>query len=761
MKRIIFLLAIVFSLASQAQKANFEAAFKYKGDNLSKYVDLYQSINWIGESSYFYYKYSSVDGIKYYICNAKTKSKKELFDVNDLAIKITEITHQACDIYNFNIYPQVNLKKNIFTFRIHKHELEYNMITKKLSIHKKEKANNQRPAYKRSKEPWKRYPKDSSCYVYALDHNLYWGKKGDKEAKQITFDGEKYFSFAGKRDVDTEGKTYPSLTFFGDSKKAYKLRIDKRKIGECFLINSLSKHPKLKTYKFPYPGDKYVENYYLTILDTKTGKVIHPDISKYPDQKVKIRWCDKNENSKYLYFTRKSRTCDQMDLCRVDTETGEVFEIIHEVSKPYLMDQLFHVEIMNDGEDILWWSERTGWGQYYLYNKDGKLKNALTKEKFVCDKPMKIDRENRVLYFAAYGRDKSIQPSYKMFYKVNFDGTGFRLLTPGNGTHDMNIASNNEYISDKMSRADLEPVTIIRDMNGKKIMEIEKPDMSMLYQTGWKKPEIIKVKAADMKTDLYGIMYKPFDFDPKKKYPIISNVYPGPQDDLIPKAFTIDDNQNSSLAQLGFIVIKMEHRGSSVYRNKHYHNFGYGNLRDYALADDKSAIEQLADRYDFIDIDRVGIYGHSGGGFMSTAAILTYPDFYKVAFAASGNHDNNIYTRWWNETHHGVKQIEKKHGKDSVSYEFKIKVPTNMELAKNLKGDLMLLTGDYDINVHPSHTYRMVNALIKANKRFDLMVLPGKDHGVQCDYYYNLIKYYFAEKLLGDTRKNIDMYNIK
>ena len=221
---------------------------------------------------------------------------------------------------------------------------------------------------------------------------------------------------------------------------------------------------------------------------------------------------------------------------------------------------------------------------------------------------------------------------------------------------------------------------------------------------------------------------------------------------FVPQSFTLDDNGNESLAQLGFIVINVGFRGSCFTRGRNYHCFGYGNLRDYALADCKFVIEQLANRYPFIDLDRVGIYGHSGGGFMAAASILTYPDFYKVAVAASGNHDNNIYTKWWGETYHGVKMHEKKVEKrDSVVYSFESKIPTTIELAKNLKGKLLLITGDMDINVHMAHTIRLANALMQANKRFDLMLIPGADHGLGSPYYVNLIRYYFVENLFDET----------
>ena len=314
------------------------------------------------------------------------------------------------------------------------------------------------------------------------------------------------------------------------------------------------------------------------------------------------------------------------------------------------------------------------------------------------------------------------------------------------------------YMVDNYSRVDLEPVSVLRDNNGKVLMELARPDLKRLYETGWKMPERFTVKAKDGVTDLYGVMWKPFDFDSTRKYPVISYVYPGPQTEATPFDFTVNGSYNMALAQVGFIVVNFGHRGGSPQRNKWYHTYGYGNLRDYALPDDKYGLEQLADRYSFIDISKVGIFGHSGGGFMSTAALCYYPDFYTAAVSSSGNHDNNIYNKWWGETHNGVKE-EKKTVKDSVKGDreestFKSRVAANQELAKNFKGYLLLVTGDIDNNVHPGNTFRMANALIEAGKNFDLIVLPGQRHGYAYkagDFYQRRMWYHFAKYLLGDS----------
>jgi dipeptidyl aminopeptidase/acylaminoacyl peptidase len=276
-----------------------------------------------------------------------------------------------------------------------------------------------------------------------------------------------------------------------------------------------------------------------------------------------------------------------------------------------------------------------------------------------------------------------------------------------------------------------------------------------MFEAGYKFPQIVKVKADDGITDLYGVMYKPFDFDSTKKYPVIAYVYPGPQTEAVNKAFVRGMDRIDRLAQLGFIVVTVGNRGGHPSRSKWYHNYGYGNLRDYGLADRKVAIEQLADRYTFIDINRVGIEGHSGGGFMSTAAMLVYPDFFKVAVSSSGNHENNVYNRWWSEKHHGVKEQVSEKGDTSFLYA----IEKNSELAKNLKGRLMLVTGDIDNNVHPANTIRMANALIKANKRFDFVLMPGQRHayGDMTEYFFWLRADYYSKWLLGDFSQPVDM----
>jgi dipeptidyl aminopeptidase/acylaminoacyl peptidase len=280
--------------------------------------------------------------------------------------------------------------------------------------------------------------------------------------------------------------------------------------------------------------------------------------------------------------------------------------------------------------------------------------------------------------------------------------------------------------------------------------ELEKADLSQLLAAGYRFPERFKVKAADGVTDLYGVMYKPFDFDSTKVYPVCDYVYPGPQVEANNISWSSGMTRTDRLAQLGFVVITVGNRGGHPNRSKWYHNYGYGNLRDYGLEDQKYALEQLVARHSFMDEERVGIHGHSGGGFMSTAAILQYPDFFKVAVSCAGNHDNSIYNRWWSEQHHGVQEkIEK--GDTSFVYH----IQTNPEIASRLKGKLMLVHGDMDDNVHPANSIRVVDALIRAGKRFEFVLLPGQRHGFgdMNEYFFWKMADFYTRNLMGDRRE--------
>ena len=353
------------------------------------------------------------------------------------------------------------------------------------------------------------------------------------------------------------------------------------------------------------------------------------------------------------------------------------------------------------------------------------------------------------------GVNKNQDPYYEHIYRINLNGTGLKNLNPGDYNTITNMSDSNRYFVSIYSRVNTVPKSELRNNSGSVIMSLEEADLSQLMATGYQFPEPFKVKADDGNTDIYGVMYKPFDFDETKSYPLLEYVYPGPQTEAVNKSFSVRMDRLDRMAQVGFIVVTLGNRGGHPDRSKWYHNYGYGNLRDYGLADKKYVAEQLADQHSYIDINKVGIYGHSGGGFMSTAAMLVYPDFFKAAVSSAGNHDNSIYNSWWSETHHGIE--EEKDADGNIKYKYAI--DKNQSLAKNLKGKLMLITGDIDNNVHPGGTIRMANALIKANKRFDFMLLPGQRHGFgnMTEYSFWLRADHFSRYFLNNNVTGVDI----
>jgi len=477
--------------------------------------------------------------------------------------------------------------------------------------------------------------------------------------------------------------------------------------------------------------------------------------SEYDDDfKPTLLLSEKNK----IYFNTISRDRKNLDICVADLNTGEVKVLIKEKTNTYFYETK-SIYLINNESEMIHWSERDGWGHFYRYNSNGNLINRITTGSYHSFNIKHIDSKSNTLYFSAHGVNKTIDPYYEHTYKVSLNGGKPKILNKGNYNTSTVPSDNHKYFVNNFSRVNTIPKSDLRSSDGSLVMNLEEADLSALFDSGYQFPEPFKAKADDGITDLYGVMYKPFNFDNKKKYPILEYVYPGPQTESVNKSFSVRMDRLDRMAQLGFVVITLGNRGGHPHRSKWYHNYGYGNLRDYGLADKKYVAEQLANKHSFIDINKVGIYGHSGGGFMSTAAILVYPDFFKAAYSQAGNHDNSMYNSWWSETHHGVKEETNDDGSMNYVYE----IEKNQSLANNLKGKLFLVTGDMDNNVHPGATLRVANALIKANKRFDLMILPTQRHGFgnMSEYNFWLRADHFSKHLLGFENNQVDIKMIQ
>ena len=670
---------------------------------------------------------------------------------------------------------------------------EYEIATSKLSILHEFEPEARKPA-------WAQISPDDKTVIFARGPNLFMMDAenyklalkdfGDPKVQevQITTDGVEHYSFARRlneqaktslrRDQkgDTKHKDGPrvpaiNLQWAKDSSKYSGVRQDLRKVADLWVINSLaSPRPKLETYRYAMPGEENVDQAELLIFDRETKARVAVKADAFKDQTIQVatarttararekqktegQWL--GETADKMYFLRNCRDLHRVDVCVADTTTGEVKTIVEERLNTYI--ETNPLWTLGNGKEFIHWSERDGWGHYYLFAADGTLKNQITSGEFVTGPVTWVDEKLRMMYFTANGREPGEDPYFTHTYRVNLDGTGLKLLDPGDASHGLTMSDSGRYFMNTYSQVSTAPRSELFDALGGKIADLETTDVTALTEAGFKFPEPFKVKADDGVTDLFGVMYKPFDFDPAKRYPIIAFVYPGPQTESVTKTFS-PRSSNVALANMGFIVIEVGNRGGHPQRSKWYHNYGYGNLRDYGLADKKAAIEQLARKSPWIDMNLVGIYGHSGGGFMSTAAMLVYPDFFKVAVSSSGNHENNVYNRAWSEKHHGVKEVTDKDGKAKFEYS----IDRNSELAKNLKGHLFLVTGDQDDNVHPAGTLRMADALIKANKRFDFFVMTGQRHGYgpMTDYFFWLRADYFSKHLLGRSSESVDLIEL-
>lgn len=773
MKRspVVILLALLFvSPFLIAEKANFELAEKWSTDHLRRLVGSHAvSPHWLHDSDRFWYRYKTNSGTGWFLVDPEARRKSPLFDNQELAGRINALIGKAFNPVDLPIEKLEFAENNReFSFKLDDRTFVYDLAGKELKL-----AEKTDPEEDQS-EVWKHLSPDKKWIVFARDHNLYLLKADDESEQEIrlTGDGERWYSYAREAAEDKPGERVPSAAvWFKSSDKLWVHRLDNRKVGDLFLVHSLSRpRPTLQTYKYPMPGESNMPVHELLVFDVATHERVVIETGKWPTQAVGLSREEgvyTAETSDRIWFTRRDRTWSKVEFCVADTASGVSRILLAEESRPYFYYLSAQCRLINNGAEFIWWSERDNWGRFYLYDGEGRLKNPLTDGPFHSDRILEVDAKSRVVYFLGYGKQDSRDPYFQHYYRVGLDGGGLKHLTPEDASHSFAMCESRRYFVDTYSRVDSAPVSVLRDNQGTVVMNLEAMDTTLLEQAGWKPPEAFRVKAADGVTDLYGVMWKPFDFDPEKSYPVIVYCYPGPQSEPVPKTFFLLRDQrvhNLPLAQLGFIVVTVGQRGGSPYRSKWYHTYGYGNARDYPLADNKSAVEQLARRHPWMDIENVGIYGRSGGGFMSAAALLAYPDFYKAAFSSCGNHDNLIYSSTWGELHYGVKPVEKtvKDEKgERIENVFEPDITTNPELAANLKGKLMLIHGEVDDNVHPANTLRLADALIKAGKRFDMMIFPGKKHafGETTRYIERMMWYFFAEHLMGDVRTNTDIYN--
>ena len=583
--------------------------------------------------------------------------------------------------------------------------------------------------------------------AFIKNDNLWVRNKSTNSEKQLTTDGEKDFGYA----TDNAGWQHSDraiLRWSPDSKKIATFKQDQRKVNDMYLVTTNVGAPKLKSWKYELPGDTNIIMIHRVIINVDNPKVIFLDIPADPHRATlsddisvsgtfdDVDWSD---DASQLAFVSTSRDHKIEKVRIADANTGKVREIFTETVPTQFESGWGKInwKYLSKTNEIIWFSERDNWGHLYLYDaKTGKLKNQITSGDWLVSELLKIDEKSRTLYFISKGRQKE-NPYFSNFCKINFDGKNLKDLTPESGNHNIDPSPSENYFIDNYSKPDVPPTIVLRNMEGKIVTPLEKTDISRLLATGWKPVIPFRVTAGDGKTDIYGLLSLPKNMDPNKKYPIIDYIYPGPQGGSVGSwSFSASHGDDEALAALGFIVVRIEGTSNPL-RSKSFHDMSYGNMAENTLPDQIAGIKQLSATFP-IDTNRVGIWGHSGGGFATATAMFRYPDFFKVGISESGNHDNRNYEADWGERYNGLME--------NSDYD----AQANQNYAKNLKGKLLLAHGLLDDNVPPSNTMLVVEALEKANKDFDLILFPNSRHGYGQFSSYMMRKRwdYFVKNLL-------------
>jgi len=594
---------------------------------------------------------------------------------------------------------------------------------------------------------------DGTRGAFVRDYNLWVRDLATGAETQLTTDGIEDFGYA----TDNAGwvkRDRPVVLWSPDSRKIATFQHDGRGVGEMYLVSTNVGHPTLEAWKYPLPEDSVIFRIHRVVIDVDASRVIRLQIP--PDQHrsticdhVVCRggWADVewSPDGSQLAFVSSSRDHKEARLRVADTQTGEVREVLEETVDTFFESgfRMVNWHFLPESDEVIWYSQRDDWGHLYLYDlQTGQLKNRITTGAWNVLQLRRIDRARRTLYFTGAGREPG-DPYFEYFYKVGMDGSELTLLTPDSANHVVTLSPSGNYFVDSYSTPVDPPVTVVRDTDGATVLGLETADISQLLATGWQPPIPFTTKARDGQTDLYGLMYQPANLDPSKSYPVVNYLYPGPQSGSVgSRSFNASRGDKQSIAELGFIVVEVDAMGTPM-RSKSFHEAYYGNMGDNGVPDQITTIQQLAERHAFMDLDRVGIWGHSGGGFASTSAILRYPDFYKVAVSQAGNHDNRNYEDDWGEKWQGLLE---EYPDGSTNYDNQ----ANQLQVENLKGKLLLAHGTMDSNVPPSSTMLVVDALIAANKNFDLVMFPNRRHGFGNESYMLRRRWdYFVQHLLG------------
>ena len=744
---------------AQGTKADYERAEQFLGVNARLLIagDNVRPV-WLPGSNRFWYRNNTGSGSEFIEIDPATRTRQRAFDHVRLAA--------ALSIANDTSYEPNKLPFQTFEFVRDRNTIKFELdslrgITCELTTY----------SCSRPEKPPRRSlaevsSPDGKWIAFTRAGNVFVKPAAGGAEVQLTRDAQTDYGYATPigccdqvTSVRQKREKRPVLLWSPDSKKIGTYRADERNVRQLHLLETATTRPILHSYRYALPGDSVIPRIETFVIDVENRQVVKSDRGPQDAVNTSCCWLASDtlwkdarwgSSTDEFFYTHGQRDYKKFELIAVDTRTGASRKILEEKSPTFVelnlnSGGLANWRVVNNNSEVIWFSERDGWGHLYLFDaRNGQLKNRITAGPWVVSDIVHVDDTTRTIYFTARGREAGRDPYFRFLYSVKFDGSALTLLTPEDADHTIYMPPSGAYMVDVFSRPDQLPITVLRSRAGATLMNIERADASRLAGRGLPMPERFVVKARDGITDLYGLLYRPSKMDSTRSYPIIDYIYPGPQVGPIGnRTFTVAPRGDAqALAELGFFVFQIDAFGTPL-RSKAFHDAYYRNMGDNGLPDHITALKQLAGRYPQIDLERVGIFGHSGGGFSSTDAILRHPDFFKVAVSSAGNHDNRSYDYSWGEKYHGLVEKNRTGGDNFDSQ-------ANHLLAANLKGKLFLMYGTLDDNVHPNATLLLVNELIKHNKTFDMLVLPNRNHGFAGEPYVLRRTWdFFVKHLLG------------
>lgn len=727
--------------------------------------------HWIADEDRFWYLRTTEAGKKeFVIVDAASGERSAAFDPLKLAEALSQATHKSID--------PGHLPFSRLSFTQDRRCIEFQVDAVRWAWDLAAGVLRRAPD---TPPPHEVVSPDGKWVAFRKEENIWIRPVSGGNAHALTTDGIEHYGYGGLpgcslRRVTELRKGKPiraQVLWSPDSRYLLTYRVDERRVQDLFLIQAVpedgSIRPKLYTYRYPMAGDEHATQLELVIFDVASRHRVNLSSISVLDLLIPIEghtvWWTADSGA--IYFLERDRFSKWITLKRADVRAGTVREITRETSATVALVSATNpyehpaVRTLANG-DVIWYSRRSGWGHLYYYDSTGSLRNPITQGEWLVRRIVRVDEAARRIYFTASGREPGRDPYEQRLYRIGFDGSGLELLTPEEAEHDFTpppaeddaivrpvadaehdrFSPSGRYFVDSFSRPDVPPVLMLRDCDGREIRKLEEADISRLRAGGYRPVEPFEALAVDGRTRIYGNVFRPSHFDPARRYPIIEANYPGPQASRTRKTFTeavFDKEDAQAIAELGFIVVTIDGRGTP-HRSTSFTEYAYGRLDKASdLEDHVAALRRLAERYPYMDLDRVGIYGMSGGGFRAAQAILRYPDFYKVAVSAEGNHEQRGYSRSWGETYIGPVE--------DTDYPASATWPD----AANLKGKLLLMHGELDDNVPPMQTMKLVDALIKANKDFDLLILPNENHqtAFKSPYFIRRKWDFFLRHLLG------------